>query len=308
MRIPTLIALGLLIIAIVLGVFLFWSYKNQIAQAKKPKTPFDIRVVNITDSSVTVIWQTSKPTLGAVLFGPDIFSEFIQRDDREDIDTKRLTHFVTIKNLPPDKEYFFQVKSDQFTFPNSPIKFKTAKLSTNNVLSTKPVWGITLDQDLQPIDEAIISLSLKGANDLATYTTDGGNYLLSLTELRDKNLSSLVDFSDSTQATLTILRADAKTDVKILLPPTKDPLPPIILGEDMDLSEPQTTPLPDQIFFDLNRDGIINSLDLGIVLNNFGKEPHDAETDLNEDGVVDESDIDLLKQALAKNQLREQGI
>lgn len=302
MKIPTLLALPLLLIAISLAVFIYYKDQGAALVGDNTPPPFGIEAVNITDKEAGVIWQSRNPAVGLVSYGDSNTLGQGQNDDRDNPTPQpHITHFVTIKGLTPDTTYYFKVRNGARFYPDNALTFKTGKTITP--ADNQPIFGVILNSQSSPVDEAIIKLKVDGASTLATLTTTAGNFILPLVGLRTTNLSAPFPITDKIPATLEVSRGDTRSTVKISLPSSESALPKIILGKDSDFSSivassaaRKTNPL------DLNSDGKVNSLDLSILLSNIGRKPSDPlynkNADLNHDGKVDQKDIDLLKQSL----------
>lgn len=320
MKIPTLLGLGLLLIAIGLGIFLY--YANQgITQSATAEivNPKNIQVVNITDTSATVIWETDTPSTGLISWGDTQDLGNSQNDIRDTSSPlPHLTHFVTLNGLNPRTTYFFKVRSNLSFFPDKDLQFKTASPDTSqDKFSNKAIFGVILDTNLQPIDEALVVLKSSQTADLATVTTSAGNFLLPLVNLRTKDLSQNFLISDKLPAQLLIYSKRGTDTSSFTLPLDDKPFPKIILGQDNDFtqltatfsaqlttnSEGQASPSA-QVSnpFDINKDGAVNTYDLSILMQSFGKKAGDPgfnkAADLNGDGVVNQFDLSILKKAL----------
>ncbi len=298
MKIPTLVGLSLLMIAILLRIVLFKLNQRSSEQTRLIYTPKNIQVVNVNSSQATIIWQTTTKTTDSILWGITNSLGTSQDDDR-DSSTKeaRLTHFATIKNLTADTNYFFKVKVETFIYLDQTMQFKTSKKNLNSIAANKPLSGTVLDSRLQPTDEALILFSVNQSAPIATFTTAGGNFLLPLSPLFSNDFKEPLDLPEQGSATLTAFKGTLSSQVTIALPLVNQILPPIILGQNLDLSNPSPNPGQSNPF-DLNEDGAVNSLDFSIVVNNLGKNPKQKNADLNQDGIVDQKDIDLIKQYL----------
>lgn len=51
---------------------------------------------------------------------------------------------------------------------------------------------------------------------------------------------------------------------------------------------------------DMNSDGVVNILDLVIVVKSFGKDVNNAKADVNKDGIVDALDLNIVGQHLGE--------
>lgn len=294
-KIPTLLGISILVAGIILGVFLV--VRNQILDSKASQvvTPKEIKVVNVGGNSASVYWQTDEKAQAFIQAGTveSLGSTF--RDDR-DIATPQphRYHFVTLTNLLPETTYYYKITSGKFIYPiGKPLSFKTA--ASQKPTGLQPLIGTVITSAKEPVDEALITLDIPGNQPLATITKLGGSFILPLNQIKIDNptVVKLVAF-DGTRG----------SQVKINLPLKVSTLPPITLGEDIDLSAliPSPSPSP-SVFsrFDLNEDGVVNAPDLSIVIKNRGKNPKDKRADLNGDGVVDQKDINLINQNITDN-------
>ncbi|MBI3485970.1 hypothetical protein HY025_03420 [Candidatus Daviesbacteria bacterium] len=299
-KIPTLLGLGLLIIAIALGIGLF-EYSQQInQQSQKNFEPQDIEISNITSNQGTITWQTNIPTEGSIIFGPTKNFGFEKNDDRDkNILSSRLTHFVTLAALNPDTNYFFKIKSGDFYYPSQELKsFHTATITTDSSSLTQPVLGSIVDKDFQPVDDTLVFLNIPGAAKISTFTITDGNFVLPLTNLYTPDLKSTFSLKSTTLTTLALKKGSIHSEVKVNLPLGKTQLPPVVLGQDLDLSDLANNIFTSSNSLDLNNDGVINVVDLAIIIDNLGEFPTIKQADLNKDGTVDQADIDLIKKYL----------
>lgn len=310
-KIPTIFGLTLLLIALALGVVVFY-YQEDINQKKLAAfSPKNIALVNVTDKSAAITWQTDTKVIGEVIYGPDNNLEKTQSDDR-DLNksfSSRLTHFVTLKNLKSNTKYYYKIKSKNFTYPETIQEFITSpQINTqaaNQLL--KPIIGTIVDTSLEPIDESVIFLKINGASTLASFSTHVGNFIIPLKNLLTSDLKQPFAFENNIDATLEIRRGNQQSIVDITIPLKDKTLTAIQMGRNINLkeyivsssaqlkSQPKIDP---KLKFDLNGDKKINSVDLSIVTQNFGKNPKIKEADFNRDGIVNQKDIELVKKAL----------
>lgn len=316
MKIPTLLGLSMLAVAIALGVLLYFlNHRTAPVQNSQAVEPKNIQVVNVSDTSASIIWQTDSPSDGLVSWGETSDLGSSQNDLRDnDQPTPHLVHMVTLNSLNPSSTYYFKVRSNLSFYPEENLSFKTTPSdSSEDKLSNKTVFGVILDTNLSPIDEALIVLKTDQTSDLATITTSSGNFLLPLINLKTKDLSNNFIIGDKLAASLLVYSKRGLDTVKFTLPLEDKPLPKIILGQDNDftaltatisaqLKSTEASPSANVNPFDINGDGSVNTYDLSILLQNFGKKYSDPlfnkGADLNSDGIVNQQDLDILKKAL----------
>lgn len=239
MRIPTLLALALIILAIA-GASIFFFYRQNLTNSSSGAAPSNITVANITDQEATITWQTTDPTQGAVEWGGNGSLGNEQNDDRDKTNVKsHLTHYVTLTSLQGDATYYFKVKSNSELYPNNTLSFKTAKaVSTNQNLESfnKPLIGVVLSSNLEPIDEAIVTLALDGASPLSAFTTTAGNFIIPLLNLKTQDLSNSLVLDHQISGLLIAQRGDLRSEVKVALPLNSQLLPNIVLGQNSDFT------------------------------------------------------------------------
>lgn len=296
-KFPTLASLLLIIGILSLEFFIFpfnQELKGQVLSLTTSSTnpqqlAKEIKVTNLTDTQATIIWNTKTPELSEVIWGDTKNLKNLSIDDRTNFkNTPSLTHYVTLKNLKPNTTYFLKIRSNNAYHPSEPLTFKT--LSSQTLSSNSPVIGIILNENLDPIDESLITLDID--TPLATYSTTNGNFLLPL------NL--IEKFQSSENYSLFISKGNKISSVKLTLPIT-DPLPPIIIGQNFDFTtKEQTTNIlsttassSESAKYDFNRDGQVNSIDLGNMLRNLNGSS--LLYDLNNDKKVDRKDFEILK-------------
>lgn len=287
-KIPTILGIGVLLVGLVGGVFLVSQNQLAVFQTKAAKSaePQKITLANLSGNSASIYWQTEEESSGFIEAGPGSSLGLTFGDDRDSGAPKpHKLHFSTLTNLTPNTTYYYKIVSGTNSYPTQPLSFKTPENIQNSPNS--PLIGQIVDVNSQPVNEALVILDITGNSNLATITKVSGNFILPLT--------SLSDLSTNPNATLTVFNGEKSSRINLKLPFTQNSLPQIILGQDTDLvplESSNSAELP--IKYDLNKDGVVNALDAGIVFNNFGKKGKNIIGDLNGDEVVDQKDVDIL--------------
>lgn len=306
-KIPTILGLGIIFLGIVIGVYLVLREQVFLSQAAPNLTPRNVTLTNITDDSVVISWQTNSPAASFITFGQGSPGEQTVLDDRDNNPAgagpkPHLTHYVTLKNLLPKTSYQFKIITGKIT--SEIEKFETGAPLTNQTVFP-PVIGSVLD-DTSPLADGIVYLSIPEATTQSALIKGGGNFLIPL--------SQISKVTEGTIAKLTIRSNKEETQVLFRLKIDSKPLPPIKLGQDMDLTteEPISQPNPvitDLNKYDLNSDGKINSTDYAMLSACFNKKPSTilpggrscTRADINTDDKIDQKDLGLISQKL-KNQ------
>lgn len=303
-RIPTLLGLAIILSGIVTGVFLVLKEQIFLSRAAPSLTPQSITLTNISDTTITISWQTSSAAPSFITFGQNSPSGQTVLDERDNPPAggpkPRTAHSVTIKNLLPKTTYQFKIFSGKLA--SDSLKFTTASPIVNQTGFT-PVIGSVMDGN-SPLDDGIVYLSIQGATTQSALIKTGGNFLIPISQIRTTDLSDTFKLAEGATAKLTIYSEKGNSSAQFKLTPSSEPLPPIKLGQNVDLTTlPEKTPEPALIpkeldKFDLNKDGKINAADNAIILQNFGKNPKNLAADLNGDKVVNQKDLDLMSQKL----------
>ncbi len=310
-KIPTLLGLGIIFLGLVSGLYLILGEQTFLTKATPNFTPKNITLTNLSEDSVVISWQTNSAVSSFITYGQNSPEEKTALDDRDN--NPYLNHYVTIKNLLSKTRYQYKINSGKIV--SGVENFETAAPLTSQTKLT-PIIGSVLD-GVKPLEDGIVYLILPEATTQSALIKTGGNFLIPLSLVRKPDLSDAYSFTEETTAKLTIRSAKGDTNVLFKLTANPLPLPPIRLGEDLDLTAPEATPqasptVKDLDKYDLNTDGKINSADNAIILDNFGKKPKNEQSssankqseedfkkaDLNKDGVVDQKDLGLMSQKL----------
>ncbi len=299
-RIPTLLGLTVIVIGIAAGILLNLKEQTFISQASPDLIPQNITVSNLSDTSATISWQTSAEATSFIRFGQTSPNEQTSLDDRDNKNPQpHLIHYVTLKNLSPKTTYQYKIISSKTS--SDTLNFTTATPLSSQT-GFQPIIGSVLNENI-PLNDTLVYLSIADAATLSALTKNSGNFLIPISQIRKSDLSDIYPLSEDTVAKLTIFSEKGQSSALFKLKSIKTGLPPIAIGENLDLTNPV-----DNINYDLNKDGKINSADMAIILQNFGPKPKNQQSaasykkaDLNNDGVVDQKDIDLMLEGIKKS-------
>lgn len=292
-RIPTLFGLGLITVSIGLGVYLVAQKQNLFVQASLNQTPQNVTISNIEDSKVTISWQTPNPVSTIITYGINSDGEQTALDDRDGSEKPRTNHYVTLEKLTPQTNYQYKIISGKSSLTS---KFTTAKVATtqNGFI---PIIG-TVSEDNQPLQDGIVYLNIDNAVTQSALIKNSGNFIIPLSLIRDAALDSIYVPQEDTTGKLTIFSDKGSATVVTKLS-NNQPLGPIKIGDNLDLTQTQITATPtptpqtnpDLIKFDLSNDSLISTADYAIILKNFGNSPQEKRADINGDGVVNQKDL-----------------
>lgn len=238
-RIPTL--LGLLLIIVGIGLTTYLAGKGAIitTKASPSEIPQNVRITNITDTSLTVSYTTEAKVVGSVNYGKDKTLGQITLDDRDnngDI-SPRFIHYITLKNLNPSTTYLFLITSGANTYlkDEDPYEVSTGRAIGNSIDEDSLLKGSVVYPE-QNSKEAIIYITNESASTTSTLAEDDGSYSILLNILRDKDLSSYFGFNENTVFNMLIIGQGITSNIKFTIPDSKE-LPAITLSEDFDFMQ-----------------------------------------------------------------------
>lgn len=304
-RIPTLLALIVLVALIVFGIFLQIMNKRQNDALKAALVPKHELIANITTDQAAIIWHTDTPTVGSIKLNNQIIN-----DDRDTSQTKtaRITHFVTLQNLTANTKYQYKIRNNEFEFEDQNFQFSTNNDAIAQKQLNQPpqpaIRGSVMNQKNEPQDEAIVILNSKDLAPKATFLTLSGNFILPLTKLTNTQATDVANIPDKSPATLEVRKAENVSFIQISIPIRDRSLPSITLGKNDNvtalLAQPiaSTSPLEfvaKQPVFDLNSDGKINTLNSSLINDLIAKKQFNPQADFNNDKIIDNNDLELIK-------------
>jgi hypothetical protein len=213
-KIPTILGIILLVVATFAGVFLVNYRQIFRIGATGESEPNDVRVSNITNSSLTISWTTDAETVGFVVWD----------GGTTEADEKSFTHMVNLSGLEPNTSYDYKINSNGTSFDNNSVAWKASTLAgdfTDGVLSR--VSGSVLTATGQPVNGALVYITTQG-NLFSTITSDSGNFVIQLPG--NNNADTLLEASVHAGPQGV---ASAQVYLK-----AANPIPPMILGNTHD--------------------------------------------------------------------------
>lgn len=242
-RLPTILGLLLVLGAIAGGVVLIKQGPNLFSRAAPEQTPGQIKITNVTDSSLTISWLTPEATTGFVKYGADNSLNFTSNDDRDQISGKTdefATHHVTVKNLNPTTTYSFKIGSGSKLFDNNgqPYQAKTAPAIRTAAPVNDVAYGTVVDQNNSPVSGAIIYFSLANANPASALTKSSGSWVVPLNLVRSADLTSWATYDKAASIEEIFVQAGSLGTATVVATTKNDsPMPKITLGQIFDFKE-----------------------------------------------------------------------
>ena len=186
-RIPTILGLLILFVALISGVLLFGQGTGVFAPRATPETtPKNIRISNVTDKTFTISFFTDESTVAFVKYGEDAKKLDKQASDDRDqlsgvVKDYRL-HHVTVRSLAPGKNYFYVLGTGSSSFDNEgqPYSLSTAAKPNQSPSNNQTVYGNILNADGSPAEGAVVYLYSEGMGALSSLVKSSGSWGISL--------------------------------------------------------------------------------------------------------------------------------
>ena len=231
-KIPTILGLIILVISTFVGVFFLGQRQVFRLGASSDAMPKNLRISNISDSSLTLSWTTDKESLGFVLWG-DTESKIVNIEKENDL--KSFTHSITVNGLSPQKKYFFKINSEGTVFDNEGIPWSATtgkSLAVNK--DQNLISGSLITAAGDPVKNALVYANISGYL-LSTISSASGNFVFQLGNARIADLTDYLIIDE--KGTLIEIIAHAPP-IGIasaqVFPVSAKPVPPIIIGQTHD--------------------------------------------------------------------------
>lgn len=188
-RIPTILALILLLGGLVGGIILVSKPQSLLTKAGPTATPQNVRITNKTDGSLTVSWITDTPVVGAVEYSNNPAKLEMKARDKRDLSGggggTYTTHLVEIKNLGPNTIYYLKIVSgsESYLDGESPYQVKTWMRNTE-MTGEDLIRGKVMTTAGGVLSGAIVYVDVEGGETLATLSQTDGSWLIDLAQAR----------------------------------------------------------------------------------------------------------------------------
>lgn len=237
-RLPTLLGIVLITVAIFITSTLVEQGAIFVGKAAPSNIPQNIRITNVSSSSFTVSFVTDAEVFGSLNYGKSLALGQVTLDQRDKQVVPHKIHSFTIKNLSPSTKYYFSITSNDETFLSNglPYEVQTGPEINKDKSKIGFVVGKIVSASGIPPKESIVYLSTDGGQPTSTIAKLDGSYSISLEDLRTENLSSFFEISGSTVLKMLILGDKESSQVSILAKEVTN-VPTIVLSKNYDFTE-----------------------------------------------------------------------
>lgn len=255
-RIPTYLAIILLVLGLTGVVFLANNTTQFQGRAAPNEEPKNIQISNVTSNSFTVSYVTDSEVLGSIQYGT---SERNQPNQETSGSTASQLHIITVEGLSPNTTFYFTITSgrNQFTDNGQPFVVKTGQTIQNEAQNVKTITGKIQNPDGSNASNTLVFLTTDNANIISTQTESDGTFEISTAPLLTSDLTSYYPLSENQKMSLSAVSAlgDAKA---LFFLDNSDPLPNIKLESvyNFTLEENTNEPVTDNsVTFPVFREG-----------------------------------------------------
>ena len=239
-QIPTLLGLGVLIVALVAGLLFFGDGTGVFAPRATPQTtPKNIHITNVTDKSFTVSFYTDEATPGFVKYGESVSSVKNQMgDDRDQLSgvvSPYSLHHVTVRGLKANSNYFYVLgtgSNSTFDDNGAAFQIKTAVKSSSPPPASKTIYGSVSNSGGTPAEGSIIYLTIPGVGDLSSQVRSSGSWNISLANARTADGSAYGNIGDDTSFSVVVQGSVlSQTTSFTSTVATSQPMQDLVLGQ-----------------------------------------------------------------------------
>src|SRR3989338_2620637 len=234
-RIPTVLALILLVVGLVGGVVLVSKSQLLNIKAGPSAVPKNIKVANLGSTGFVVTWITDTPVIGLVKYSDNPAKLSLPagdiRDQKSGNTTAYTTHYVEIVSLKPSTTYYFEIGSGSKAYNDNGKPYQLKTWAQNSAVSEDMITGKVLLSSGQGAGGIILYVEMDKTDTLAAMSKDDGSWRLPLSNIRDKQ-GQFVRYDPGTAA-ITIFAQGANTGTATAITNTKNdnPVPDITLGK-----------------------------------------------------------------------------
>lgn len=182
------------IIFSIIALFFIFTFrfflKNSIPSRASKKFINRIEIVNLSFNQAGIYWLSEKKEKGWIMFGErknSLDNIVFDERDTENIKNEYLNHYVLLKNLKPNKEYFFKIVSNNqlIDINGEPFSFKTVNKQETKIRFS-PAYGKVIDKNGNPITNGVVILSFKDSYPLLSLIKISGEWLIPLNNIIEK--------------------------------------------------------------------------------------------------------------------------
>lgn len=237
-RIPTLLAVVIILAAVAGGVSYINDKKNIPISARENAMPYNVRSSNIESDSFTITWTTAGKSTGFLVWGINASTKNVILENTA---KPAYNHSINLTNLEPNTTYFYRIYSEGIQFENNNIPWQ-ARTAYNipNTVKSFIISGVVTDRYGNPINNAIVYITAGGGSLLSELTTRNGSFVTDISRTKNQSLENFVKIDKDNTLIEIVVQGDPQNNASIqVYPKDAQPINPIIMGLSLNLKNPQ---------------------------------------------------------------------
>lgn len=244
LTIPTILGILTIIGGLMGGVVLLNKPLRNLVGASPEETPNEVKITNISDAGFVVSWITAKSTSGYIQYDGGLVVSDDRDQERGEIGNY-FTHLVTIKALKPDTNHSFKIGSGKSLYDNSGKLYQiTTATAVSQVPAADVAYGQVVTASGDPVEGAIVYLSLPGAVPQAALTKPSGSWVIPVAIARSADLTGYAAYDrEKEKIEITVQAGALGTSVINTTTGATKPVANITLGENISGETPAPTPV-----------------------------------------------------------------
>lgn len=227
-RIPTILGLFLLLIAVFGGVILTGQKSSFGSKASGSCEPVNPQVTNITYKSVSISFSTSGECQSSI----NINNLLVKNDVSSKI------HYFEVSSLKENSDYTYSIISGGNTYSSSSYQVSTAQKPSNDPVASDLAWGKVLNQNGSPAEKVIVYLNIPGAAPLSAITTSSGNWNIPLSTSFNDNKTNWFTPPSNIEENIYVLATDQSVTQVVGNTSSNNPVADITIGKN-DFNSPE---------------------------------------------------------------------
>jgi len=220
-RIPTIIGLLLLLVAVFGGVILTNKRSSLGSKASGSCEPINPQVSNVTDKSASISFSTNGECQSSI----NINNQLFKNDESVKI------HYFEISSLKENSDYTYSIISGGNTYTSNSYQVSTAQKPSTSSVSSDLAWGKVLKSDGSPAEKVIVYLNIPGAFPLSALTTSSGNWNIPLSTSFNENKTNLFTPLANIEENIYVISQDQSITQVIGNTSNNNPVADIVIGQ-----------------------------------------------------------------------------
>lgn len=244
-KIPTIIGLLLVGLAVVIFRFAFDRVSPLLTRASATHIPGNVTVSNVSNVSFTISWITNEETTGALLIegiNAPIYDDRLSISTPLDQRAKQTfsTHSISVRSLKPETVYRYRILSGGKKFLNNgePYEIQTASALTGTGTNLEPAYGQVTAPSGSPAEGALVYLAPENGQTLSTLVNASGSWVLPLNLVRTEDFTNYLNPSERINESIIIRSPDGEADA-LTDSMNDNPVPAMTIGKTYDFRKIQ---------------------------------------------------------------------